>query len=118
MRQIITGSDSAAFIDDTSYYTVFLKKSATPTTFFIDNFANNKYYNEIVCTIDSATSYHFGIDTISAYHMLFDSYKLTYGYGYITTTDTVFGTFAVRHLSATSNWVNDTVLFRLTPHKI
>jgi hypothetical protein len=119
MRQIISGSDSVGFINDTSYFQVFLRKTATPTTFFIDNFADNKYYNEIVCTVDSNNSFNFGIDTISAYHMLFDSYRLTYGYGYITSNDSaIIGTFAVRHLTATSNWINDTVQIRLLKHKI
>lgn len=115
MRQIVTGSDSAGIINDTSYYTVSLTNSATPTTFFINNFANNRFYNQIVCTLDSANSYNFGIDTISAYHMLFDAYKLLYGYGYITTSDSfIIGTFAEKKLSSTANWMYDTVQFRLS----
>ena len=118
MRQIITGSDTAGFIKDTSYYTVFLVKSATPTTFFINNFANNKYYNQIICTMDSANSFDFLIDTISAYHMLFDNFKLQYGWGSITHNDSaITGTFAVRHLTSTSNWINDTVQFALTSRR-
>ena len=115
MRQIITGSDSTIKNNDTSYYQVYVKKSATPTTFFIDNFANNPYYNEIVCTISNVKSSDFGIDTLSAYHMLFDNFQITYGYGYITPNDSaVIGTFATRHLTPTSNWVTDTVQFVLT----
>lgn len=118
MTQIITGSDTSGFINDTSKFEVFVKRTATPTTFFIDNFADNKYYNEIVCTLDSANSFVFSIDTLSAYHMLFDNYKLTFGYGYITYNDSaIVGTFGVRHLTATSNWVNDTVQIRMYPHK-
>ena len=118
MRQIITGSDSAGHIRDTSYYTVLLRKTATNTTFFIDNFSNNKYYNQILCSIDSANSYNFGIDTISAYHMLFDNFKLLYGYGYMTYGDSfVVGTFALRHLTSTSNWVYDTVDFKLSQRR-
>lgn len=119
MRQIITGSDTTTFNNDTSYYVVFLVNSATPTTFLINNFANNPYYNEIVCTLDSTNSSNFVIDTLSDDHMLFTSYKLTFGWGSISANDTVInGIFGVRHLSPTSNWLNDTVKLKLTPHKI
>lgn len=117
MRQVVFGSDSSASINDTSYYTVFLVKSATPTTFFMNNFANNPYYNQIICTLDSTSSFHFYIDTISAYHMLFDNYKVTFGDGYVTVNDSaIFGSFGVRHLTSTANYVNDTIIFSMTQY--
>jgi len=117
MRQIITGSDSASYIGDTSYYTVFLVKTATPTTFFINNFANNPYYNQIICTLDSTNSFNFIIDTLSSSSMLFTSFKITYGSGAISVNDSVItGVFGFRGLTATTNWILDTVSIRLTPY--
>ena len=117
MQQVITGSDSILTIHDTTHYSVSLVQTATPTTFFINNFADNPYYNQILCTIDTNNSAIFTIDTFSAYHMLFDNYKLLYGRGSITSNNSVInGTFAVRHLTSTSNWVNDTITFMLNSH--
>jgi hypothetical protein len=118
MRQIIKGTDTAAFLNDTSYYMVNLKKSATPTTFFIDNFSGNPYYNSVTCTLDSFDSRNFTIDTFSAYHMLFDHYMMLYGSGTMTNNDSLItAKFAVRHLSPTANWINDTISLRMVPHK-
>ncbi len=117
MQQIIKGSDTTSFINDTSYYVVSLANSSTPTTFFINNFVNNPYYTEIVCTLDSTNSFGFVIDTLSDDHMLFSSFKLQYGSGAISSNGSVItGQFAMRQLTATSNWVNDTVSFTLTHH--
>jgi len=114
--QIIIGSDSVGFVGDTSYYTLFFANSSTPTTFFIDNFANNPYYN-ILCTLDSGNSYSFTMDTASAYHMLFNNYKLLYGSGSISSNSSIIvATFASRHLSTTTNWINDTMLLTMKPH--
>jgi hypothetical protein len=120
MVQTDTGSDSAAFIGIALKYTVSLVPTATPTTFFIDNFSNDPYYTNILCTIDSAQNpathsvTHFFIDTISAYHMLYAHYRLLYGSGDIYNNDSISGTFATMHLSPTSNWVHDTFTITLT----
>ena len=115
MMQIIAGSDSVGFVKDTSYYSVNLTKSATPTTFLITNLTGNPYYNNIICTMDSTNSAVFTIDTISAYHMLFDHYRMMYGFGYVTTSDTfIRADLSTKHLSATSNWINDTFTLMLT----
>lgn len=117
-RQVINGSDSTTFQHDTSYYVVTLQKTATPTTFFITNFSDKRYYNTVVCTLDSMDSRSFTIDTISAYHMLFDHYRIIWGHGYMTSNDTLItADFWLRHLSPTSNWINDSVSIRLHPHK-
>jgi hypothetical protein len=117
MMQIITGSDSANFNHDTTRYVVTLTNTATPTTFFIDNFSNNPYYNEIICTLDSTDSHKFLLDTISAYHLLYDHYHLLYGSGFISANDSFIRVdLATRHLSATTNWINDTMIFIMTHH--
>lgn len=119
LTQVITGSDSTiGAFDTTTRYTVFLKKTATPTTFFINNFVGNPYYNEIVCTLDSLNSRIFTIDTISAYHMLFDHFQLVRGFGSISDNDSVIrASLYTRHLSVTSNWINDTFQLTMTRHK-
>lgn len=117
LTQIITGSDSTGFNSDTSHYEVYLTTTATPTTFFINNFKGSPYYNNIICTIDSINTRNFVVDTISAYHMLFDHYRLLYGGGYIAPMDTLIRIdLATRHLSATTNWINDTMIYILRPH--
>jgi len=116
MRQVDTGSDSATSIGRVYQYTVNLTATATPTTFFIGNLSNYYLYNDIICTVDSVpNTRHFFIDTISATHMLYDNYKLLYGYGDINSAgDTIRGTFAVMHLSPTTNWVHDTFTITMT----
>jgi len=117
MMQVITGSDSSAFKNDTLRYTVFLKATATPTTFFIDNFGTNQFYNNIICTLDSANSSDFVIDTISAFHLMYDNYHIVLGYGSIAANDSLINAFMItRHLSPTSNWINDTFVLTMTPH--
>jgi hypothetical protein len=115
MMQIITGSDSLNFKNDTFRYAVNLTTTATPTTFFINNFANNQYFDQVICTLDSINSYHFSLDTMSAAHMLYVHYKMLYGFGFISTNDSFIRVdLATRHLSATSNWINDTMIFVMT----
>jgi len=117
MLQVITGSDSSAFKNDTIHYTVFLKATATPTTFFIDNFGSNPYYNNIICTLDSTNSSKFIIDTISAFHLLYDNFHIVSGYGSISSNDSsIIAHMITRHLSATSNWIDDTFYLSLKPH--
>ncbi len=123
MMQVLTGSDSMKYdtgyhkIIDTSYYVVMLKKSATPTTFFIDNFSANPYYNNIICSIDTGIKSHFIIDTFSSYHLMWDNYHLVAGQGNILNNDSMIrADLITRHLSPTSNWVNDTFAMFLTRH--
>ena len=79
MRQITLGSDSLDFQNDTLYYPVMLKKTATPTTFFIYNFSNNPQYTSILCMLDSTNSNWFRIDTLSAKALFYDNYHLISG---------------------------------------
>lgn len=116
VTQKVSGSDSTAFIGVVYKYTAFLQQTATPTTFFIDNVSDNRYYNDIICTLDSDYSSYFKIDTISAYHMVYDHYRILYGGGQIFNNDSISGTFATRHLSPTSNWTNDTFSLTMTLH--
>jgi hypothetical protein len=121
MHQKILGSDSLAYKGKDTTYVVFLQQTATPTTFFINNFFNDPYYNYITCTLDSTDSYKFVIDSISAFHMVYDHYKIQDGgYGnFIRPADTsIFGTFVIRFKNKTTNWQIDTVTFTLTPHHL
>lgn len=117
MTQTDIGSDSARAVGIVYRYTVVLQPTATPTTFFINNLSNDPYYNNIICTIDSSYSSLFYMDTISAFHMVYDHYKLLYGGGTIYNNDSISGTFATRHLSPTTNWINDTFTIKLVLHK-
>ena len=117
MQQIITGSDSMAFQDDTMYYPVMLRKTATLTTFFIYNFSNKPYYSSILCTLDSSDSRYFNIDTISAKQLFYDNYHLVKGSGVLITNDTIKADLITRHLSATSNWIRDTFKLTMTRRK-
>lgn len=132
LHQHITGSDSMVTIDsvylkrDTTY-PVFLQQTATPTTFFINNFFNNPYYNYIICTLDSLNSHRFYIDTISDFHQMYDHYKITWNdgnwrawdSGLIAQNDTLItGNFIIRFKNKTTNWQIDTVQFKMTQHHI
>jgi hypothetical protein len=116
MEQIITGSDSMDFQNDTMYYLVMLKKSATPTTFFISNFSANPYYEHILCTMDTGDSRYFNIDTMSAKQLFYDHFHLVKGSGSII-NDTIRASLITRHLSTTSNWIRDTFAMTMTRHK-
>jgi len=117
MTQVITISDSGMYTKDTSHFQVLLAKTATPTTFFISNFTNNPYYEKITCVLDSANAHSFVCDTISAYHLLWDHYQVQDGFGFMSANDSVIvAIFAVRHLTATSNWVVDSLNLTMTRH--
>ena len=115
MTQTIIGSDSMQYIvkKDTTY-TAYLRTTPTPTTFFIANFNNNAYYNDIICTMDSLNSSHFTIDTISAFQMIYYNYQILSGSGIINKTkDTIVGNFITRHRNYTTNWEVDTLAISL-----
>jgi hypothetical protein len=118
MNQLITGSDSIADITrPDTMYTVQLAKTPTPTSFFIMNFNNNHYYNDVLCTLDSMNSSHFKIDTISPFQAVYYSYQIMSGYGYITNRigsaatkkDSIWGQFITRHKNISTNWEVDTL---------
>jgi hypothetical protein len=124
VRQVIIGTDSVKYLHDTAYYQAFLKATATPTTFFFDNFAGDPYYNQVVCIIDtiikgasSDNTNNFVIDTTSGYSMRYGHYMLQWGYGSINDT-TINATYSVRFTNNTSNYEHDTVSITLTPHHL
>lgn len=120
IHQRIDASDSA-IKDTNTYYQVTLQQTATPTTFFINNFFNDQYYNYITCTLDSMNSFHFIIDTVSTFHMMYDHYVIkndslgTISYGNMNRTkDTITAHFVIRFKNQSTNWQNDTISFWLT----
>jgi hypothetical protein len=113
LRQTVM-SDSTAYNKDTTQYTVDLVKANTPTTFFINNFFDNQYYNYIICTLDSTNSSNFIIDTISAYHMVTSNFIIRGGYGFIN-SDTIKALVYIQFKNQTSNWQIDTVNFTMVP---
>lgn len=128
VKQVITGSDSSAYIGQDTSYIAFLKKSGTPTTFLIDNFFNNPYYNNIICTIDSPNTAlgtsHFNLDTLSAYHMVYNNFGVKIGFGTIsssvgsTALDSINAVIVIRYKNRTTNWEVDTVTLAMKLHKL
>jgi hypothetical protein len=117
LYQVITYSDSTPAIGKDSSYIVFVKRSSTHTTFFINNFLGDNNYNDVICTIDSTNSAHFYFDTLSAFHMVFDHFRLLSGEGTITDS-TITATLAYKHLNYNMNWQRDTVSIIMTPHHL
>jgi len=116
ITSIVVGTDSPAFKNYTQHYILYINQSPTPTTFLMNNWGNDQEFNNVICTIDSTNSYHFWIDTLSPFHLNFEHYKITSGDGMITKSDSLVGNMITRHLSATSNWINDTFNFYATKH--
>lgn len=118
VQQRIIGSDSAAYIGKDSAYSIFLKTTATPTTFFIDNFLGNPSYNSIVGALDSLNSSAFVLDTVHDYHMWFDHVSIRLGsYGVINSAGSeINGRLILRHLNRTYNWQIDTLSLYMTRH--
>ncbi len=116
LKQHIFWSDSANYIGTNSNYSVILEKTATNTTFFINNFFNNPYYNNIICDIDSGNSFRFNIDTLSDFHEYYDHYQVKWGRGTIS-GNTINDTLFIRFKNGTSNWQQDSLTFQLTPHQ-
>ncbi len=116
----IIGSDSLATIDtallDTTYI-ARLAATSTPTTFFFSNFNNNAYYDVVICSLDSTNSYHFTIDSISPFQMIYQSYRILSGSGTLNKTkDTINAQYITRHKNKSTNWQVDTVLLQMIKH--
>ena len=116
--QVIVGTDSTRYLHDTSRFIVFLKNTATPTTFFIDNFNGDPYYGNVICTLDTGINSNlFTIDTLSGFDMIYGHYQLQWGNGSISSNDsTITATFCVRFANGSVNWEVDTVSLILTPY--
>ena len=97
-------------------YEVLLAKTATNTTFFMNNFFNNANYNDIICDIDSMNTSNFTIDTLSDFHELYAHYQVKWGVGSIS-GNTINASMFIRFLDATTNWQEDSVTLVLTPHQ-
>jgi len=117
VTQTLTGSDSAYEIGTVSKYQMIFHTSATPTTFFIDNFGGYPQYNDIVCTIDSISSWKFDLDTLHNFHQYYDHYHMNWGHGYINSGDSsVVIVCAVWRVNASVNHQTDTMLMQMKPH--
>ncbi|MES2701225.1 MAG: calcium-binding EGF-like domain-containing protein [Bacteroidota bacterium] len=117
LTQEVIGSDSMNDIGKDSSYIVFLKKTATPTTFFVNNFFGNANYNNLVCTIDSANTATFRVDTLTPFHMLYNYVHIYDGAHGDITDNKITMHLRVRHLTETVNWQLDTLLITMKPHK-
>ncbi len=118
VHQTIIGSDSLAVVGKDTVYPVFLKKTATPTTFFIDNFLGNPSYNDLLCTIDTLNTRNFALDTLRDFNMWYEHVYIKAGsFGALQNNDTLISVRVIlRRLSATSNWRVDTLQWKITPH--
>ncbi len=117
VTQTIVGTDSLQYLNTDTMYTVAIKTTSTPTTFFISNFNNNPYYNDVICTMDSINSYKFYIDTISPFQAIYYSYQILSGHGSMNKTkDTITATFITRHKNHTTNWEVDTTNLLMVRH--
>ena len=112
MHSTVLGSDSLSLVGTDTTYAVLLRRSATPTTFFLDNFAGDPFYSSIVCTLDSNNLSHFAVDTISHISMVYDHYRIRDGQGTMA-GNSILIYIRVRHLTPNVNWQNDTLRLQL-----
>lgn len=119
VHQTVIGSDTTRMIGKDSLYTVFLKKTATPTTVFMDNFLGNASYNDLLCTIDSLNSQNFSLDTLRDFNMWYEHVNIRSGsYGVLQSNDTVINaSIIIRYINTTHNWQVDTLRMIMTPHR-
>jgi hypothetical protein len=114
VKQWIIGSDSSDYIGTDTFYTSGITRTSTPTTFFITNFNDNRYYNNVLCQMDSINSYRFKIDTISPFQMIYQSYQILSGAGTLNKSkDTIDAIFMTRHKNESTNWQVDTVQLQM-----
>jgi hypothetical protein len=118
VTQTTVGSDSPSTIGHQSTYTMFLKTTATPTTFFIDNFLGNSSYNQMLCTLDSVSSNRFVLDSIRDQNMIFGIvYIMPNSSGsYVAASHKISSQFIIRSLTPTHIWKIDTFSLEMVPH--
>ena len=118
VHQTVIGSDSSKKIGQDSVYTVFLKKTATPTTFFMDNFLGNPSYNDLLCTLDTTNARNFSLDTMRDFNMWYEHVTIKTGsYGYLKDNDTVIdANIIIKFVNTTHNYQVDTLHMIMTPH--
>ncbi len=118
VHQTVIGSDTVSKIGKDSLYTVFLKKTATPTTFFMDNFLGNASYNDLLCTLDSLNSFNFALDTARDFNMWYEHVNIRPGTIGVMQADkqTINANVIIRYVNTTHNWQVDTLRMIMTPH--
>ncbi|MBC7553369.1 MAG: hypothetical protein H7257_05275 [Taibaiella sp.] len=117
VKQLVTGSDTLSAIGRDSSYIVFLKNTATPTTFFIDNFLGNPHYNQLIGTIDSVNTGNFVLDTLRDINMQADKVFIRLNSkGSYNANGQITATVILRHLTPTYNWQVDTLALVLKRH--
>ncbi|MCF8449723.1 MAG: calcium-binding EGF-like domain-containing protein [Taibaiella sp.] len=107
------GSDSIKNKGKKTVYNVRLRNTATLTTFFIENFANNSSYNTVLCKMDENNTNNFSIDTLSTLTMFYHNYRILRGFGRIHDNDSITAEVCVRSLNSTVNWQRDTFLLKM-----
>ncbi len=118
VRQTVIGSDSSKKIGQDSVYTVFIKKTATPTTFFMDNFLGNSSYNDLLCTLDTLNSHNFKLDTLRDFNMWYEHVTIKpASNGSIISNDTIIdANVIIKFVNTTHNFQIDTLHMIMTPH--
>ena len=115
VKQTVIGSDSSKDIGKDSFYTMQIKPTATPRTFFLYNFLGDFQYNQIVCTISGTNSYSFTIDSSTNAAMRFDGCRFLGGFGNLYAHDSIVGGFLFKYINPLHNWQVDTMKIVLTP---
>jgi len=111
----VVGTDSVNYLFTDSVYTVLLDTTATPTTFFLNNFLGNNNYNRIACILDTANSYHFVFDTARGFRMSYDFMIVVSGSGTMTPDgNNINASFIIQYKNSTVNWQIDTVNMHMT----
>jgi len=110
MHVTYVGSDSAGLVGKDTTYISDWKATATSTTFFINRFDDNPYYNNVTCVLDTVDKNRFNMDTTAVLNMMYDHYRIRKGWGVIYNGDSISAWIAVRRLNATVNWQNDTIV--------
>jgi len=118
VAQKVIGSSNLSAVGNQSSYVMNLTMTASPTSFFFNNFYNNPNYNKIGCVIDTTSSSTFTIDTSTSnqnFHMAADGILLYGGKGSISTDDS--GITAQCYIRK-SGGEDDTLMLTLTPHHL
>jgi hypothetical protein len=118
VTETVTESTDRRIKGRTRTYPLFFKSSATPTTFFINNFLGKPDYNQVIAVLDSNNSFNFYLDTLRPIQMWFDQVIIrqpsTGSFNGANKTMNV--TLIIRYLNSTSNWQVDNLTLAIKPH--
>ncbi len=129
VHQTVIGSDttyaSGLFMD----YSIDLVPTATPTTFFVNNFLNDNEFNKLVCTINPTNTFAFVMDTTTNAAMRFKPIHFWGGNGTISlgyfpsgdkhqALDTINAKFVYQFINRMGNWQVDSLQWVLTNHLV